>query len=161
MAKNKLILKKQRSLTAKKLTEARARARQLRADEDALAQQLEAVQDEIPADLEQQLQTITDAQTETDDLIGELVDTLQGLDDALAQLEDAPPAEDPPMDDPAAARSAARPASRRSVPSGAVPAASQAVPHGTRFTAIPPSRISCNVFVPSPAPAAGPSPARS
>lgn len=116
MAKNKLILKKQRSLTAKKLTEARARARQLRVDEDALAQQLEAVQDEIPADLEQQLQTITDAQTETDDLIGELVDTLQGLDDALAQLEDAPPAEEPPMDDPSEARSAPRPASRRSVP---------------------------------------------
>lgn len=116
MAKNKLILKKQRSITAKKLTEARARAKKLRADEAALAQQLEAVQDEIPADLEQQLQTITDAQTETDDLIGELVDTLQGLDDALAELEDAPPAEDPPMDDPTEARSASRPVSRRSVP---------------------------------------------
>lgn len=116
MAKNKLILKKQRSLTAKKLTEARARAKKLRADEDALAQQLEAVQDEIPADLEEQLQNISDAQTETDDLIGELVDTLQSLDDALAELEDAPPAEEPPMDDPSTARSAARPASRRSVP---------------------------------------------
>lgn len=113
MAKNKLILKKQRSLTAKKLTEARAKAKKLRADEDALAAQLEAVQDEIPADLEQQLQTITDAQTQTDDLIGELVDTLQGLDDALAELEDTPPAEDPPMDEPPADRSASRPTARR------------------------------------------------
>ena len=48
MAKNKLLLKKQRSLKAKKLTELRTRAKQLRAQEDELAQQLAAVEDAIP-----------------------------------------------------------------------------------------------------------------
>ena len=69
---NVLMLRKKRSLTAKKLTEARARAKKLRADEEELAQQLEAVQDEIPADLEQKIQEVTDAQTEVNDQIGEL-----------------------------------------------------------------------------------------
>lgn len=64
MAKNKLLLKKQRSLKAKKLTELRTRAKQLRAQEDELAQQLAAVEDAIPEDLEQQITEVTDAQTE-------------------------------------------------------------------------------------------------
>lgn len=61
MAKNKLLLKKQRSLKAKKLTELRTRAKQLRAQEDELAQQLAAVEDAIPEDLEQQITEVTDA----------------------------------------------------------------------------------------------------
>lgn len=102
MAKNKLLLKKQRSLKAKKLTELRARAKKLRADEDALAAQLEAVVDEIPEDLENQLQQITDAQTEVNDQIGALVDELavideelQSIDEGISDTGDPAPEEDP------------------------------------------------------------------
>ena len=102
MAKNKLLLKKQRSLKAKNLTELRARAKKLRADEDALAAQLEAVVDEIPEDLENQLQQITDAQTEVNDQIGALVDELavideelQSIDDGISEVNDPAQEEDP------------------------------------------------------------------
>ena len=96
--KNKLLLKKQRSLKAKKLTELRTRARQLRAQEDDLAQQLAAVEDAIPADLEQQINEVTDAQTEVNDQIGALVDELAALDDAIAEIDAG--AGDPPADPP-------------------------------------------------------------
>lgn len=111
---NVLMLRKKRSLTAKKLTEARARAKKLRADEEELAKQLEAVQDEIPADLEQQIQEVTDAQTEVNDQIGELVDELSNLDDQLAAVEDTldePAPEADPEEDPT--RSARKGGSRR------------------------------------------------
>lgn len=106
MAKNKLLLKKQRSLKAKKLTELRARARQLRADEDALAQQLEVVEDAIPEDLENQIQQITDAQTEVNDQIGALVDELAGIDEELAAIDEGIGGDPEPEPEPApAARS--------------------------------------------------------
>mgnify|MGYP000680616378 FL=1 len=87
MAKNKLLLKKQRSLKAKKLTELRTRAKQLRAQEDELAQQLAAVEDAIPEDLEQQITEVTDAQTEVNDQIGTLVDELADLDALIAEVD--------------------------------------------------------------------------
>lgn len=120
---NVLMLRKKRSLTAKKLTEARARAKKLRADEEALAQALEDVQDEIPADLEQQIQEVTDAQTEVNDQIGTLVDELANLDDQLAAVDDAlgePSPEEDPEPDPTRAARGSR--SRRS-----------AAPAGGRF----------------------------
>lgn len=112
---NVLVLRKKRSLAAKKLTEARARAKKLRADEEALAQELEAVQDEIPDDLEQKIQEVTDAQTEVNDQIGELVDELSNLDEQLAAVEetlDEPAPADDPADDEDTARSARKPRRR-------------------------------------------------
>lgn len=101
--KNKLLLKKQRSLKAKKLTELRARAKQLRAQEDDLAQQLAAVEDAIPEDLEQQINEVTDAQTEVNDQIGALVDELSALDDTIAEIDaGADPDPDDPEPEPAA-----------------------------------------------------------
>lgn len=105
--KNKLLLKKQRSLKAKKLTELRARAKQLRAQEDELAQQLAAVEDAIPEDLEQQINEVTDAQTEVNDQIGALVDELSALDDTIAEIDAgaASPADDPEQEPAARSRS--------------------------------------------------------
>ncbi len=117
---NVLMLRKKRSLTAKKLTEARARAKKLRADEEALAQALENVQDEIPADLEQQIQEVTDAQTEVNDQIGTLVDELSNLDDQLAAVDDAlgePSPEEDPAPDPTRAARGGR-SSRTAAPAG-------------------------------------------
>ena len=109
MAKNKLLLKKQRSLKAKKLTELRTRAKQLRAQEDELAQQLAAVEDAIPEDLEQQITEVTDAQTEVNDQIGTLVDELADLDALIAEVDAGEPApeDDPPADPPARSRTPA------------------------------------------------------
>lgn len=117
MAKNVLMLKKQRSLKNKKLVELRAKSKQLRADEDALVAKLEAIEDEIPADLEQQIQEVTDAQTEVNDQIGELVDELASLDEAIAEAESALQDPDPAADPAPAARSGNGPASRRSAAS--------------------------------------------
>lgn len=107
--KNKLLLKKQRSLKAKKLTELRTRAKQLRAQEDELAQQLAAVEDAIPEDLEQQITEVTDAQTEVNDQIGTLVDELADLDALIAEVDAGEPApeDDPPADPPARSRTPA------------------------------------------------------
>lgn len=86
--KNKLLLTKQRSLKAKKLTEKRAEEMRLNTRAAALDAQLEAVEDEIPADLEQQVQEVADAQetvaTEIADLEAEIAD----LDNKIAAIDD-------------------------------------------------------------------------
>ena len=56
MAKNKLLLTKKRSAAAKKLTEKRAEEKRLNTRAAALDAQLEGVEDEVPAELEQQVQ---------------------------------------------------------------------------------------------------------
>ena len=88
MAKNKLLLTKQRSLKAKKLTEKRAEEKRLTTRAAALDAQLEAVEDDIPAELEQQIQEVGDnletVATEIADLEAEIAD----LDTEIAEIDD-------------------------------------------------------------------------
>jgi HK97 family phage major capsid protein len=88
MKKNKLLLTKQRSLKAKKLTEKRAEEKRLNTRAAALDAQLEAVEDEIPAELEQQIQEVADSletvATEISDLEGEIAD----LDNEIAEIDE-------------------------------------------------------------------------
>lgn len=86
--KNKLLLTKKRSLKAKTLTEKRAESKRLQTRADALNAQLDAVEDDIPADLETQIQEVADAldtvATEITDLETEIAD----LDNEIAQIDD-------------------------------------------------------------------------
>lgn len=88
MAKNKLLARRKKAATEKMLTAARARAKKLRADEEALEQQLEAVEDEIPDDLEQQLDTIEQQQAETAKEIQDLLDDLEKLNNTLEEVDE-------------------------------------------------------------------------
>lgn len=88
MKKNKLLLTKKRSLKAKQLTEKRTEERRLKTRAEALDAQLETVEDDIPAELEQQIQEVADSletvATEISDLETEIAD----LDDEIAQIDD-------------------------------------------------------------------------
>ena len=118
MKKNKLLLKKKRSLKASELTRAKAREKQLRADADALEKKLDAIEENIPDDLEQQINQVDADLTAVTEEIAALTEELSALDDELAAIDDGLQ-EDPETDPAPAARSR-----RNAVPAGA-PVSSQ------------------------------------
>lgn len=118
MKKNKLLLKKERSLKAKKLTQARSREKQLRADADALEKKLDAIEDTIPDDLEQQINQVDEDLAAVTEEIATLTDELSTLDEELAAIDEGLK-EDPDADPAPAARG------RRSAGPAATPVSSQ------------------------------------
>lgn len=96
--KNKLLLKKKRSMKAAELTRAKAREKQLRADSAALEKKLEAIEDNIPDDLEQQINKVDEDLTAVTEEIATLTEELAGLDAELSSIDDdlqSDPAADP------------------------------------------------------------------
>ena len=85
--KNKLLLTKQRSLKAKKLTEKRAEEKRLNTRAAALDTQLAAVIDEIPADLEQQINDVAAALETVTNEIADLEQEISDLDDEIGQID--------------------------------------------------------------------------
>ena len=88
MAKNKLLLTKQRSLKAKKLTEKRAEEKRLNTRAAALDAQLEGVEDEIPTELEQQIQEVADSLENVATEISNLEQEISDLDNEIAQINE-------------------------------------------------------------------------
>ena len=88
MAKNKLLLTKQRSLKAKKLTEKRAEEKRLTTRAASLDAQLEGVEDEIPAELEQQIQEVADSLETVANEISTLEEEIANLDDQIATIDE-------------------------------------------------------------------------
>ncbi len=86
--KNKLLLTKQRSLKAKKLTEKRAEQVRLNTRAAALDAQLEAVTDEIPAELEQQINEVSTALDTVANEITDLEEEIADLDTEIGQIDD-------------------------------------------------------------------------
>lgn len=86
--KNKLLLTKQRSLRAKKLTEKRAEQTRLNSRSAELDRQLEAVTDEIPADLETQINQVAEDLAAVESEISTLEGEISDLDNEIAQIED-------------------------------------------------------------------------
>lgn len=86
--KNKLLLTKKRSLKAKQLTEKRAEEKRLKTRAAGLDAQLVGDEDEIPAELEQQINEVGDAldtvATEISDLEAEIAD----LDNEIRQIDE-------------------------------------------------------------------------
>ena len=91
MAKNKLLLTKQRSLKAKKLTERRAEEKRLNTRAASLDAQLEAVEDEIPAELEQQIQEVADSLETVAAEIADLEQEISDLDGEIADIDQQMP----------------------------------------------------------------------
>lgn len=85
--KNKLLLVKKRSMKAKQLTEKRAEEKRLKTRADDLDAQLDAVDDEIPADLEQQIQEVADTLEAVASEITALESDIADLDEEIAQIE--------------------------------------------------------------------------
>lgn len=88
MKKNKLLLTKKRSLKAKQLTEKRAEEKRLTTRAAALDTQLEAVEDDIPADLEQQIQEVADSLETVATEISDLEQEIADLDTEIAEIDD-------------------------------------------------------------------------
>lgn len=86
--KNKLLLTKQRSIKAKKLTEKRAEEKRLNTRAAELDSQLSAVVDEIPAELEQQINAVADSLEAVASEISNLEDEIATLDDEIAAIDD-------------------------------------------------------------------------
>ena len=86
--KNKLLLTKQRSLKAKKLTEKRAEQVRLNTRAAALDAQLEAVTDEIPAELEQQINEVSTSLETVANEITDLEKEIADLDTEIGQIDD-------------------------------------------------------------------------
>lgn len=88
MAKNKLLLTKKRSLKGKQLTEKRAERKRLLIREKELDEQLDSVEDNIPVELEQQIQQVSDSlesvESEIETLEGELAD----IDAEIAKIDE-------------------------------------------------------------------------
>ena len=114
MAKNKLLLTKKRSAAAKKLTEKRAEEKRLNTRAAALDAQLEGVEDEVPADLEQQVQEVADSLETVATEIADLEQEIADLDTEIADIDDQLPggssnpsanrSRDGPVNAPSAAR---------------------------------------------------------
>lgn len=114
MAKNKLLLTKKRSAAAKKLTEKRAEEKRLTTRAAALDAQLEGVEDEVPAELEQQVQEVADSLETVATEIANLEQEIADLDNEIADIDDQLPggssnpstnrSRDGPVNAPAAAR---------------------------------------------------------
>lgn len=91
MAKNKLLLTKKRSAAAKKLTEKRAEEKRLNTRAAALDAQLEGVEDEVPAELEQQVQEVADSLETVATEIADLENEIADLDTEIADIDDQMP----------------------------------------------------------------------
>lgn len=113
---NKLLIKKKRSMKSKALTQAKVREKQLRADADALEKKLDAIEDNIPDDLEAQINKVDEDLTAVTDEISTLTAELAKLDEELASIDEgiADPAEEDP--DPAARSRSAAPAAAPAYP---------------------------------------------
>lgn len=86
--KNKLLLTKKRSLAAKKLTEKRAEQKRLNTRADGLNAQLEGVPDEIPAELEQQINQVGEALDTIATEIADLEQEIADLDNEIGQIDE-------------------------------------------------------------------------
>ena len=91
MAKNKLLLTKKRSAAAKKLTEKRAEEKRLTTRAAALDAQLEGVEDEVPAELEQQVQEVADSLEAVATEIADLEQEIADLDTEIADIDEQLP----------------------------------------------------------------------
>ena len=85
--KNKLLLTKKRSAAAKKLTEKRAEEKRLKTRAAGLDAQLEAVEDEIPAELEQQIQEVAKSLDTVATEISDLESVIADLDNEIAEID--------------------------------------------------------------------------
>lgn len=112
--KNKLLLTKQRSLKSKKLTDKRAEEKRLQTRAAGLDAQLEEVEDEIPAELENQIQEVADSLGTVATEISNLEKEIAALDKEIADIDaeigsDSPNpsanrSRDGPVNSPSAAR---------------------------------------------------------
>ena len=112
--KNKLLLTKQRSLKSKKLTDKRAEEKRLQTRAAGLDAQLEEVEDEIPAELENQIQEVAGALDTVATEISNLEKDIAALDKEIADIDaeiggDSPNpsanrSRDGPVNSPSAAR---------------------------------------------------------
>ena len=91
MAKNKLLLTKKRSMKAKQLTEKRAEEKRLTTRAAALDAQLEAVEDDIPADLENEIQEVGDKLDTVTEEIAALEQEISDLDSEIADIDEQMP----------------------------------------------------------------------
>lgn len=91
MAKNKLLLTKKRSAASKKLTEKRAEEKRLTTRAAALDAQLEGVEDEVPAELEQQVQEVADSLEAVATEIAGLEQEIAALDTEISAIDDQLP----------------------------------------------------------------------
>ena len=89
--KNKLLLTKKRSMKAKQLTEKRAEEKRLKTRAAALDAQLEAVEDEIPADLEQQIEEVSNSLETVTTEIADLEQEISTLDGEIADIDEQLP----------------------------------------------------------------------
>lgn len=89
--KNKLLLTKKRSMKAKQLTEKRAEEKRLTTRAAALDAQLEAVEDEIPAELENEIQEVGDKLETVTEEIAALEDEIADLDGEIADIDEQLP----------------------------------------------------------------------
>lgn len=89
--KNKLLLTKKRSMKAKQLTEKRAEEKRLSTRAAALDAQLEAVEDEIPAELETEIQEVGDKLEAVTEEIATLEGEIADLDSELANIDEQLP----------------------------------------------------------------------
>lgn len=87
MAKNKLLLTKKRSAAAKKLTEKRAEEKRLNTRAAALDAQLEDIEDDVPAELEQQVQEVSDSLENVATEIAALEQEIADLDNEIAEID--------------------------------------------------------------------------
>ena len=85
--KNKLLLTKKRSMKAKQLTEKRAEEKRLTTRAAALDAQLEAVEDDIPAELENEIQEVGDKLATVTEEIAALEGEIADLDNEIAQID--------------------------------------------------------------------------
>lgn len=91
MAKNKLLLTKKRSMKAKQLTEKRAEEKRLTTRAAALDAQLEAVEDDIPAELENEIQEVGDKLDTVTEEIAALKREISDLDSEIADIDEQMP----------------------------------------------------------------------
>lgn len=89
--KNKLLLTKKRSMKAKQLTEKRAEEKRLTTRAAALDAQLEAVEDDIPAELENEIQEVGDKLDTVTEEIAALEQEISNLDSEIADIDEQMP----------------------------------------------------------------------
>lgn len=89
--KNKLLLTKKRSTKAKQLTEKRAEEKRLTTRAAALDAQLEAVEDDIPAELENEIQEVGDKLDTVTEEIAALEQEISDLDSEIADIDEQIP----------------------------------------------------------------------
>ena len=88
MAKNKLLLTKKRSMNAKQLTEKRAEEKRLKNRAADLDAQLDAVEDDLPAELEQQIQEVSDSLETVATEISNLEQEISDLDTEISEINE-------------------------------------------------------------------------